>query len=278
MHKIKKSIQALVNYLGKDTQGLGLLSAVSNHANSLRKEAAVAEDKLTGTLMSNVVLRQVRGDLERENKRLESQLEQSKVMQAQRDRDVQSLERALAEAQAEVAMLSPGELGEPTFEPYRDEDGLLDPAAITGAFNALRKSMKVCPKSAGRYSNPDPKSDGAVYPATPSVVPPEIYELATLVKSYSATDMMTLGRFVAIRAAMALPCMIQSKMMNKFADLAVTGHPDDDGHNHNPACVLRAHWHKKTGKHFLRWFRLNVIPRGTITSKRLVVRQRTRGG
>lgn len=203
MHKIKKSIQKLQHYLGRDTQGLGLLGAISEDANGLRKEAAAEKDKVTEAVKLQELVHAAQRVAQQELKELKQQLEQEKATSRQLASDARMWKAAADVAQGELDARTPEDIVLSTPPGEKVLIPLVDPRCFLAAFNTLRREMRVCvkPDKCVRFTSAM-ASNGKSKDAY-------VYNMERLISDYSGASMMRLGRFVAVLGMMGTPCLVR---------------------------------------------------------------------
>jgi hypothetical protein len=189
MHKVKKAIQTLQKYLGRDKEALRLLEAVANIANELRvqlaaavEEACKAEAMLASVGADKITAEQAAAKLRRE-------LEQARAKRASGERLIRSLQDQVAslEQQLEPEDLEL-ELAETTPE------GLLpDIGDFLSLFKQLRRDYAKSPRGRGEK----PTGHGS-------------FLLEDLIEDLGTESMLKLGRFVAVVALSNFPCTVSA--------------------------------------------------------------------
>lgn len=219
MHKLKIAIADLRAYLGRDTQGLGLLAQIERVGNDVRKQAATEKDRGDSAVRERASAIAALKESEREIEQLRSQLRREQDVSSQLERDVSSRKQRVTELERQLRQTMGDEPDKCSVERSVD--------AALSAIESLRRWRRVCPKQTGMLT----AKQYAVNRHFP------IHDLTTLIPKMSAADMMGLGRFVAVLAMMNLPCIIESTWL-------VKDHCDMDK--------------DERFRRFFRWFQKNV--------------------
>ena len=186
MNKEKKAIESLKNYLGRDKQGLDLLDGVSRSVREVRKNLAKAsEDVQVKSDISRDAIAE-RDEARRDVLSLREQLAFAKSQSAKHKRESSALEKELDKATALIgiyerdveAPVRSEDAARAGLNLPKDSDYVINIPEFMGMFNGLKKEMKFAPTAT--------RIDGAV-----------AYELFGIIKDFSTSEMIKLGRFVA---------------------------------------------------------------------------------
>jgi len=232
MHRLKKAIKALREYLGRDAQGLALLDEVDKTANALRKGLNAEKEKretAEGTLSS---VKDRMGHEERRVSELQQELNKVKSQLRQRDGELARSKKEANDLWAELDSLVPDAELPGVMVRKGDAkacgvpEAIMDVKAVVAALNHVRKDLRVCP-----HPGVLTKGNNARY----------TYELSDIIKNYDPLEMMKLGRFVACLAMFQFPATVVSSLT--LRDCEWSSDPD----------VVEKHY-----KPFIRWFRSNL--------------------
>jgi hypothetical protein len=190
MHRIKKAIDTLKSYLGKDTHGVGLLTKVGEIANSLRRQVAVAEEKSSDAISLRVAAEDALRCQRDDNRQLKLQLEQQESINKQNEWSINESIRQLAELR---------KTHEIEGSPVQDKSRLR--MFLRSSLRSLLKYYGTCPPIKGVVKH---KS------SSHSVEHYGIYELGVLIDSTRGDELRRLGRFVSVMALYGYPCIIES--------------------------------------------------------------------
>lgn len=227
MHKVKKAIGKLRDYLGRDTQGLKLLDDVAEITNELRKQSADAKEKANTAIKSGVASKAELVNVQATVQQLSQDLARESSLRQQRERDINQLKIEKRKLQQKLDELIPDL---PVFiKKQEDVDWKLtnkdcedlkvlhpklsDPNYFSSMFNLLRRQMKYAPRQTTGKTRHDEVSQFKEHPV--------VYELGDLIGNYSGSELMKLGRFVATQAVVGFPCIIgrnESLKLNAIPD------------------------------------------------------------
>lgn len=210
MHRTKKAIKQLREYLGRDAQGVKLLDEIAAMVNDLRKDAATA-------LETSQAAERIADRLKGETAELTTQVAQisdnlrhakAKILQLQRQDAMQAKQESNAEVvKASESCESTGRITKAGFVamfkrlvrdmPSRPRPLLVPWDSVAGSVGVELGDIKT-----NRYRG---RSDKARKAASDRC---EVYELRQLVCDYSHGQMATLGRIVALNASMGNPLVV----------------------------------------------------------------------
>jgi hypothetical protein len=245
MHRIKKAINDLENYLGRDTQGLKLLAKVAELANELRKEASTATEaadtdkkRAAERLTELRSVAAARDQLQHESTRLEAKIRQHARDLAAAQSQLQESEQALEELLDEVVPpfavpeydTRPASSAEAMEEKFGGDfpEFLKDIAGYTSLLNGVRREMRVAPRCLGvknakqilegvddigdKYRQGGHRNRTSEH-GTPCEGPMAsvVYELTDIISNFSGHELMKLGRFVACITLLGPPVQILTR-------------------------------------------------------------------
>jgi hypothetical protein len=202
MNKLKKAVSDLENYLGKDGEGIRLLTAISKHCVEIRKEAAecrqqsAEKDDRISSLVS--AMQQSESTVAA----LRIAVQKEKDIATQKAYEIESLSSELKKAKSQIEKWA-----EPIEMPVRDEQrdrATGDKRALSEeklpplvqsmpkfmqVFDSLRMEMRYAP-GAGFKKGGEART----------------YMLEDLVSSYSDSELLRLGKFVVCYCLSYGPC------------------------------------------------------------------------
>lgn len=233
MHKTKKAIQDLKQYLGKDQMGLNLLAEISEQVNDLRKALATEMGQ-----SERAADRAERAVVERKAAVAES-AELAKKLRTTRDRYEQA-SRNVSEWESRAAKLQKQLDGE------CDDDaaslGKFEQFSIVkSVMRQLRKRLRVCPRRVTSFSSND----------SPFLLNGKtaVYDLHDIVSpKLTRSDLLTLGMFTAVMAAHRTPVVVAAE----------TGLFDIANEAQNKGEITDAEKHKLIGP-FVKWWLPNNV-------------------
>ena len=195
MNKIKEALASFRVYLGRDTEGLRRLDVIAGISNEMRKEIVILKEAVQRAKAS---LDQA---VETERKSCDSvrdlrqgmELESRKLLKA--ERELKSARDDIKRLQAEIDSLVPADIPDipQEFSNLCAESPLLrDARQFSAMFNHVRRDMRVAPPHVQLLKK----------------FPPYAYEITDIIGSYSADDILRLGRFVTVLALSNFPGII----------------------------------------------------------------------
>lgn len=205
MHRVKKAIQKLNHYLGKDKQGVGLLDSVSTIANEMRNELATEQTRVDDAVRSKAA---AEGSFRRESQMVEKLLKRLSQMDAelrQREGDIRNLQIETDKLQATIGDMTPEDIYCP--ENAVDIESTEYARQFLAIFNVLRRRMRRCPTGI-RYANVV-QSEAELKMGVKEHFGFQVYNMTQIVNDFSGDSLQLLGRFVACRALFNMPVAVQ---------------------------------------------------------------------
>jgi hypothetical protein len=255
MHRIKKAISELRDYLGRDTEGLRRLSEVETIANDVRKQVVLGKERADYAVEKSKSANKALRDAQDVSQQLETELHREQHIRLQRERDVETWKQEANKLQKELnVFLGPD-------EPSPSETDPIIPLTIRSLRSncrQIRRHSRLCPKPI-RIIFPkhttDPNTDVGYH----------AYDLKDIIKNLSVSDFTALGRFVAVLAIVGFPCVIV-ETSEKFRSKKGWGEVED----------IKEDIREKVLKHFLPWFRsnLDLEPAASMGKQRVKVGER----
>jgi len=250
MHKIKRAIDRLRQYLGRDHNGIAILDEIAGIGNALRKQVAT---EIQSAADSAARAADMRSDLAKAEKTIRSQREEvahEQSLRRARDTDVDRLESQVANLTAELEKLLPERIPVPECagrvsglgaDRNTIPETVRDMRLIADVLNVVRRKMRRCPKPSFIASErPDHvKRAEKIY----------IYELTDIADSLAAEKLLLLGQFVACQCLVGMPCAITAEV--NFIDMPAGGPKLND----------------KVKERFLRWFVKNNVRLGPLEKR-----------
>jgi len=210
MHKIKKVIKRLRDYLGRDTTGLQLLDSVADAANTIRGQAS---DFAIRAALAEEMNRRLRKELDQAQAiaaglKLEVKHQEDLNRQAQRDIKGLAADRADLEQQIERERLPDVEAPIPSAAGIEQR--------FVELFSDLRRDYPACPV-------------GSVIRDADSIT--TTYDLWDLIRGLTNRDITKIGRFVVCRALANMPVVIPaaSNLMTMGLHVDTTEKGDGEG-------------------------------------------------
>lgn len=237
MHKSKKAIEKLRNYLGRDINGIEMLEDVSRIANDMRKEASAAREREERAVAALAARTEDLHVAERKVRELEIDLARERSLRQQRERDIATANRSIGRLQVtidELTEVSPCDLDDPIKVKPEDRipDAMLNKASFAAMFSSIRKDIRIAPDQSIT-------SDSRL-----ALNKASVFELCDIVKDYTYESQAVAGRFVMSMAMLNFPVVVYSSQ-------TFSGKRNED-----------------LVKSFVRWFRGNI--KVTSLEKRLL--------
>lgn len=207
MNKLKAALSELEGHLGRDVRGRELLSVVARIANQYRKDLASVTERQVLSDDSAKAAQQKIAAMGIEIQRLNDCLYTQRSQREQAQKDVQALHHTIDELRRQVEELMPEkypalertEKAPPGFRRRAEERSLVDDLGpVTELMNSVRCAMRVAPT---------PARAKAIYRSSV-----QWFEITDICRSLRASDLLTLGQFVAARAVFNFPCAIFARV------------------------------------------------------------------
>jgi len=228
MHRTKKAIKQLREYLGRDAQGVKLLDEIAAMVNDLRKDAATALDasqtagRIADRLKDEAI--KLRGQVAQVSQELGHA--KAKISQLERQSDARA--KGVANVDNEARDVESRGISEATLNSMfrrlmRDIPNRPEPACIPWS---KVESLVIADDKPGR---PRRRFTDEVRTFIPGMC--ETYDLRDLVSGYSAADMITLGRMVALNASIGNALVVYCSKLVLEVDprekfISTAGKPD----------------------------------------------------
>ena len=199
MHRAKKAIKQLREYLGRDAQGVKFLDEISLIVNDLRKDAATASEtsqtaeRIADRLKDEAIkLRDHVAQVSQDLRQAEAKISQLQRQSDAGANDVVSVDHETTDVESRDINVST--LNSMFKRLMRDMPNRPEPARVPWSkVESLVNADDKPSRSRRRFSKGEPRT------VAPGMC--ETYDLRDLVRGYSAADMITLGRMVALNAS-----------------------------------------------------------------------------
>jgi hypothetical protein len=199
MHRAKKAIKQLKEYLGRDTQGVKFLDEISLIVNDLRKDAATASEtsqtaeRIADRLKDEAIkLRDQVAQVSQDLRQAEAKISQLERQSDARAKDVVNVDHETTDVDSRDINVST--LNSMFKRLMRDIPNRPEPARVPWS---MMESLVNADDKPSRSRRRFVKEEARAF--IPGMC--ETYDLRDLVSGYSAAEMITLGRMVALNAS-----------------------------------------------------------------------------
>ena len=245
MHKVKRAIQQLRQYLGRDQRGLALLDDIAGIANSLRQQVATASEQEASANRVAETAKANATQAQEKTKKIRSNLERERAQRKSREVEVTALTARIRELEAELADLTPPDVPLPEEDPKEVSTRQLSPLVKdarhwVGMVNSLRHTMRRAPGPL------------KILPIT-RLSRMYVYELTDIIDDFSGAECLKLGKFIAAMTMIGLDATIMAE--ENFSNLA----------RREQRCVPDS-----VVKPFLKWFMAKNVQPATVEEEHIL--------
>lgn len=232
--KLKKSIEDLRTYLGRDEVGVNLLENVKRHASSIRKDLSSTREKSIKIESTLEKVTKENRNQSLEINRLKEELAKERSKLRQQEQNSKRLEARVSEQKAKLDQIFNDEeiLG------AEDNDKLYNVKKIMSVLAGVRRKVPLLAE-ADRVIKLESATDSIFFERDKYMV----YDISKIIKDLSHDQLHLLGSIVAVLTLFNFPCVFESK---RYATLG--GSSDK---NHLPFSETQL-------EKFIQWFRKNV--------------------